>query len=120
MRCAEALVKALELEGVRYVFGHPGHGNTNILDAIYDSSQIEFMLTRHEQGAAHIADGYARISGEIGVCCASVGPGPANMVMGLGFGRGGLQPGSSNIRRCDFTLGWARPVAGDKPLLRLP
>ncbi len=83
MRCAEALVKALEMEGVRYVFGHPGHGNTNILDAIYDSSQIEFMLTRHEQGAAHIADGYARISGEIGVCCASVGPGPANMVMGL-------------------------------------
>ncbi|MCY3993715.1 MAG: thiamine pyrophosphate-binding protein [Caldilineaceae bacterium] len=83
MRCAEALVKALELEGVRHVFGHPGHGNTNILDAIYDSSRIEFKLTRHEQAAAHIADGYARISGEIGVCCASVGPGPANMVMGL-------------------------------------
>ena len=83
MRCAEALVRALELEGVRHVFGHPGHGNTNILDAIYDSSQIEFKLTRHEQAAAHIADGYARISGEIGVCCASVGPGPANMVMGL-------------------------------------
>ncbi len=83
MRCAEALVKSLELEGVKYVFGHPGHGNTNILDAIYDSAQIEFMLTRHEQASAHIADGYARISGEIGVCCASVGPGPANMVMGL-------------------------------------
>jgi acetolactate synthase-1/2/3 large subunit len=83
MRCAEALVRALELEGVRHVFGHPGHGNTNILDAIYDSPQIQFMLTRHEQAAAHIADGYARISGEIGVCCASVGPGPANMVMGL-------------------------------------
>ena len=44
MRCAEALVRALELEGVRYVFGHPGHGNTNILDAIYDSSQIEFQV----------------------------------------------------------------------------
>lgn len=83
MRCAEALVKALELEGVKYVFGHPGHGNTNILDAIYDSPQMEFMLTRHEQASAHIADGYARISGDIGVCCASVGPGPANMVMGL-------------------------------------
>ncbi|MDE0631625.1 MAG: thiamine pyrophosphate-binding protein [Caldilineaceae bacterium] len=83
MRCAEALVRALELEGVRHVFGHPGHGNTNILDAIYDSSQIDFKLTRHEQAAAHIADGYARISGDIGVCCASVGPGPANMVMGL-------------------------------------
>ncbi len=83
MRCAEALVKALELEGVEHVFGHPGHGNTNILDAIYDSPQIDFMLTRHEQAAAHIADGYARITGDIGVCCASVGPGPANMVMGL-------------------------------------
>ena len=83
MRCAEALVRALELEGVRYVFGHPGHGNTNILDAIYDSNQIAFKLTRHEQAAAHIADGYARICGDIGVCCASVGPGPANMVMGL-------------------------------------
>ena len=83
MRCAEALVKALEMEGVRHVFGHPGHGNTNILDAIYDSSQIDFMLTRHEQAAAHIADGYARTTGEIGVCCASVGPGPANMLMGL-------------------------------------
>ncbi|MXX26101.1 MAG: thiamine pyrophosphate-binding protein [Caldilineaceae bacterium SB0668_bin_21] len=83
MRCAEALVRALELEGVRHVVGHPGHGNTNILDAIYDSSQISFKLTRHEQAAAHIADGYARISGDIGVCCASVGPGPANMVMGL-------------------------------------
>lgn len=83
MRCAEALIRTLELEGVRHVFGHPGHGNTNILDAIYSSTQIEFMLTRHEQAAAHVADGYARISGEIGVCCASVGPGPANMVMGL-------------------------------------
>ncbi len=83
MRCAAALVRALELEGVRHVFGHPGHGNTNILDAIYDSPQIDFKLTRHEQAAAHIADGYARISGDIAVCCASVGPGPANMVMGL-------------------------------------
>ncbi len=83
MRCAEALIRALELEGVRYIFGHPGHGNTNILDAIYDSAQLDFKLTRHEQAAAHIADGYARISGNLGVCCASVGPGPANMVMGL-------------------------------------
>ena len=83
MRCAEALVKALEREGVRYVFGHPGHGNMNILDAIYDSKQIEFKLVRHEQAAAHIADGYARISGELGVCCSSVGPGATNMITGL-------------------------------------
>ena len=74
MRGAEALVRALEREGVEYVFGYPGHGNTNILDALYNSS-IQFKLVRHEQAAAHIADGYARISGRVGVCCSSVGPG---------------------------------------------
>ena len=83
MRCAEAFVKALEKEGVRYVFGLPGHGNMNILDAIYDSDQIDFKLVRHEQAAAHIADGYARVTGEVGVCCSSVGPGAANMIMGI-------------------------------------
>jgi len=83
MRCAEAFVNALEKEGVRYVFGLPGHGNMNILDAIYDSDQIDFKLVRHEQAAAHIADGYARITGEVGVCCSSVGPGAANMIMGI-------------------------------------
>ncbi|MBI4551604.1 MAG: thiamine pyrophosphate-binding protein [Candidatus Latescibacteria bacterium] len=83
IRGAQALVQALEAHGVRYVFGLPGHGNMNILDAIYDSTQVEFKLVRHEQAAAHIADGYARISGEVGVCCSSVGPGAANMMMGL-------------------------------------
>jgi len=83
MRCAEAFVQALEKEGVRYIFGLPGHGNMNILDAIYDSDQIDFKLVRHEQAAAHIADGYARVTGEVGVCCSSVGPGAANMIMGI-------------------------------------
>ncbi len=84
MNGAQALVDALERHGTRYVFGLPGHGNTNILDAIYDSKSIEFKLVRHEQAAAHIADGYARVSGEVGVCCSSVGPGAANMIMGIG------------------------------------
>ncbi|MBI2939432.1 MAG: thiamine pyrophosphate-binding protein [Chloroflexi bacterium] len=83
MRGAEALVRSLEKEGVPFVFGLPGHGNTNILDALYDSP-IRFKLVRHEQAAAHIADGYARISGKVGVCCSSVGPGAANTLMGLG------------------------------------
>ncbi|MDP6730240.1 MAG: thiamine pyrophosphate-binding protein, partial [SAR324 cluster bacterium] len=83
MRGAEAFVKALEKEGVQYVFGHPGHGNMNILDAIYDSEQITFKLVRHELAAAHIADGYARISGQLGVCCSSVGPGATNMITGV-------------------------------------
>lgn len=82
-RGAQVLVRALEAHGVEYVFGLPGHGNMNILDAIYDSNQISFKLVRHEQAAAHIADGYARISGEVGVCCSSVGPGAANMIMGI-------------------------------------
>ncbi len=68
---------------MRYVFGIPGHGNTNILDAIHGSDQIDFKLVRHEQAAAHIADGYARVSGQVGVCCSSVGPGAANMIMGI-------------------------------------
>ncbi|MBM3265497.1 MAG: thiamine pyrophosphate-binding protein [candidate division Zixibacteria bacterium] len=83
LRGAQALVKALEAHDVRYVFGLPGHGNMNIFDAQYDSDKIRFMLVHHEQAAAHIADGYARISGEVGVCCSSVGPGAANMIMGL-------------------------------------
>ncbi len=82
-RGAQVLVRALEAHGVEYIFGLPGHGNMNILDAIYDSNQISFKLVRHEQAAAHIADGYARISGEVGVCCSSVGPGAANMIMGI-------------------------------------
>ena len=83
MNGAEVLIDALERHGVRYVFGIPGHGNTNILDAIHGSDQIDFKLVRHEQAAAHIADGYARVSGEVGVCCSSVGPGAANMIMGI-------------------------------------
>ncbi|MDP6349962.1 MAG: thiamine pyrophosphate-binding protein [Chloroflexota bacterium] len=83
MNGARVLVDALEAHGVEYIFGVPGHGNTNILDALVDSS-IEFKLVRHEQAAAHIADGYARMTGKVGVCCTSVGPGAANLLMGLG------------------------------------
>ena len=54
LRGAQALVQALEAHGVEYVFGLPGHGNMNILDALYDSTQIQFKLVRHEQAAAHI------------------------------------------------------------------
>ena len=82
-RGAHSLVRVLEAHGVKYIFGLPSHGNMDILDAIYDSNQISFKLVRHEHAAAHIADGYARISGEVGVCCSSVGPGAANMIMGI-------------------------------------
>lgn len=92
MKGAEALIRALEEEGVEYIFGIPGHANMQFLDAIHRGSSIKFMLTRHEQGAAHIADGYARVSGKTGVCMSSVGAGAANMLMGIGVASGGSSP----------------------------
>lgn len=79
---AQALVKGLEQLGVTHVFGYPGGAAINIFDALYDSS-IKFILARHEQGATHMADGYARASGKIGVILVTSGPGALNTVTGL-------------------------------------
>lgn len=93
MRGAQALVRTLEDASVRYLFGIPGHGNMNILDALHTSkSPIQFKLTRHEQAAASIADGYARVSGEPGFCTASVGPGVMNLMIGLGSAAAASSP----------------------------
>jgi len=82
MRGAEAFVKALEREGVETLFGVPGGAVIPICDALYDAD-IRFVLARHEQGAAHMADGYARASGGVGVCLATSGPGATNLVTGI-------------------------------------
>ena len=82
MRAADALVTALELEGVEVVFGIPGGAIIEVYDAIYDSG-IEHITTRHEQGATHAADGYARASGRVGVAFATSGPGATNTVTGI-------------------------------------
>lgn len=82
MNGAQSLIKCLENQGVKYVFGHPGGAAINIFDALLDSP-IEFILTRHEQGATHMADGYARASGEVGVVLVTSGPGALNTVTGL-------------------------------------
>jgi acetolactate synthase-1/2/3 large subunit len=79
---AEALVKCLEAEGVEYIFGISGGAAIPLLDALYDSS-IQFILTRHEQGAVHMADGYARASGKTGVVLVTSGPGALNTVTGI-------------------------------------
>jgi len=92
IRCAEAFIRTLEKESIKYVFGVPGHGNMHILDALYERNKIKFMLTRHEQAAAHIADGYARIRREIGVCTSSVGPGATNMITGIAAAAAGSSP----------------------------
>ena len=82
MNGAEALVKCLEHLSVTHIFGHPGGAAINIFDALVDSS-IKFVLARHEQGAAHMADGYARASGKPGVVLVTSGPGALNTVTGL-------------------------------------
>lgn len=79
---AEALIHCMEQQGVEYVFGHPGGAAIPIFDALVDSS-IKFILTRHEQGATHMADGLARASGKAGVCLVTSGPGATNTITGL-------------------------------------
>ncbi|MDI9610051.1 MAG: acetolactate synthase large subunit [Archaeoglobales archaeon] len=82
MRAADAFVKALEKEGVEVIFGIPGGAILEIYDALYDSN-IRHITTRHEQGATHAADGYARASGKVGVAFATSGPGATNTVTGI-------------------------------------
>jgi acetolactate synthase-1/2/3 large subunit len=79
---AELLVKCLENEGVRYVFGLPGEENLHMLEALSHSS-IQFITTRHEQGAAFMADVYGRLTGQAGVCLSTLGPGATNLMTGV-------------------------------------
>lgn len=79
---AQAIVKALEHEGVEDIFGYPGAAICPFYDALIDS-QIRHILTRHEQGAAHAASGYARASGKVGVCVVTSGPGATNIITGI-------------------------------------
>ncbi|MCR4419580.1 MAG: biosynthetic-type acetolactate synthase large subunit [Clostridia bacterium] len=79
---AEIVIRALEEEGVDTVFGYPGGAVLPLYDALY-FSKVRHILVRHEQGAAHAADGYARATGKVGVCFATSGPGATNLVTGL-------------------------------------
>jgi acetolactate synthase-1/2/3 large subunit len=80
---AEILVDALVQEGVDVLFGFPGGQAIPIFDALYDEKKITVVLVRHEQAAAHAADGYARATGKVGVCIATSGPGATNLVTGI-------------------------------------
>ena len=82
MKAAELFVKCLENEGVEYIFGVPGEENIDVMDALIDSD-IEFVTTRHEQGAAFMADVYGRLTGRAGVCLSTLGPGATNLVTGV-------------------------------------
>ncbi len=83
LRGAEILVKALQAEGVQYVWGYPGGAVLHIYDAFYKQDSIQHILVRHEQAAVHAADGYARATGEVGVALVTSGPGVTNAVTGI-------------------------------------
>lgn len=80
---AQALIESLKKEGVDVIFGYPGGAVLPIYDVLYETKDIRHILTRHEQGAAHAADGYARATGKVGVCMATSGPGATNLVTGI-------------------------------------
>ena len=83
MNGSEVVIEALERAGVEYVFGYPGGACMPIFDALFDSKKLKLILVRHEQGAAHMADGYARATGKPGVVLVTSGPGATNTVTGL-------------------------------------
>jgi len=83
MNGAQILIEGLKREGVEVIFGYPGGQVLPICDKLYDADFLKFILTRHEQGAAHAADGYARATGKVGVCMATSGPGATNLTTGI-------------------------------------
>ncbi len=85
MKCngAEILINCLKEQGVDTIFGYPGGTVLDIYDALYRDGTIHHIITSHEQGAAHAADGYARVTGRVGVCLATSGPGATNLVTGI-------------------------------------
>ena len=80
---SQIIIECLKEQGVDTVFGYPGGAILNVYDAIYQQSDIKHVLTSHEQGASHAADGYARSTGKVGVCFATSGPGATNLVTGI-------------------------------------
>ncbi|MCH9645667.1 MAG: acetolactate synthase large subunit [Proteobacteria bacterium] len=91
MKASDLFVKALENEGVEYIFGIPGEENLDLLDSLRKSS-IKFILTRHEQAAAFMAATYGRLTGRAGVCLATLGPGATNLVTAIAYAQLGGMP----------------------------
>jgi acetolactate synthase-1/2/3 large subunit len=83
MSGAQIMLECLRQQGVKHIFGYPGGAVLPIYDALYDVEGLEHILVRHEQGASHMADGYARATGGVGVCLATSGPGATNLVTGI-------------------------------------
>ncbi len=122
LRGAEILVKALQAENVQFVWGYPGGAALHIYDALYKQNTIQHILVRHEQAAVHAADGYARATGNVGVCLVTSGPGVTNAITGLATAYMDSIPmvlitaqvpssviGQDAFQECD-TVGITRPI----------
>ena len=83
LNCSQIIIECLKEQGVDTVFGYPGGAILNVYDELYKHPEIRHVLTSHEQGASHAADGYARTTGKVGVCMATSGPGATNLVTGI-------------------------------------
>lgn len=91
MKASDLMVKALEAEGVEYIFGIPGEENLDLLESLRGSS-IQLILTRHEQGAGFMAATYGRLTGKVGVCLSTLGPGATNLVTPAAYAQLGAMP----------------------------
>jgi len=91
MKASDLFVKALEAEGVEYIFGIPGEENLDFLDSLKESP-IKLILTRHEQAAGFMAATYGRLTGKVGVCLATLGPGATNLVTAAAYAQLGAMP----------------------------
>ena len=92
MKASDLFVKALENEGVEYIFGLPGEENIDFLESVRKSKKIKFILTRHEQGAGFMAATYGRLTGKSGVCLSTLGPGATNLVTPAAYAQLGAMP----------------------------
>lgn len=92
MKASDLLIKALENEGVEYIFGIPGEENIDFLESLRKSDKIKFILTRHEQGAGFMAATYGRLTGKAGVCLSTLGPGATNLVTPAAYAQLGAMP----------------------------
>jgi len=92
MKTSDLFIKALENEGVEYIFGVPGEENLDFLESLRNSTSIKLVLTRHEQGAAFMAATYGRLTGRPGVCLSTLGPGATNFVTGAAYAQLGAMP----------------------------
>jgi len=91
MKVSDLFIKALEAEGVEYIFGIPGEENLDFLNSLKGSS-IKFILTRHEQAAGFMAATYGRLTGKTGVCLSTLGPGATNLVTAAAYAQLGAMP----------------------------